>query len=109
MIVAIHQPNFFPWLGYFDKIARSDVFVILDDVQFPKKGGSFSNRVKLLISAEGRWITAPIVRNYSGVRNINAMEFCSDSPWRKKIHRTVEQSYKKTPFFDDIFSFFYHC
>ena len=35
-IVAIHQPNFLPWLGYFDKLARADVFVLLDSVQFPR-------------------------------------------------------------------------
>ena len=48
-VVAIHQPNFFPWLGYFDKILKSDEFVFFDDCQFPKKGGAWCNRVKLLI------------------------------------------------------------
>jgi len=38
-VVAIHQPNFFPWLGYFDKMARSQCFVFLDDVQIQKTGG----------------------------------------------------------------------
>ena len=48
-IVAIHQPNFFPWLGYFDKINKSDIFIFLDDVQFPKKGGNWTNRVQLMV------------------------------------------------------------
>ena len=53
-IVAIHQPNFLPWLGYFDKLARCDVFVLLDSVQFPKKSGTWMNRVKLLVVAASR-------------------------------------------------------
>ena len=48
-VVAIHQPNFLPWLGYFDKLARADVFVLLDDAQFPKKQGNATNRVRLLV------------------------------------------------------------
>jgi len=55
-VVAIHQPNFFPWLGYFDKIRRADVFILLDDAQYQKTGGSWSNRVKVLINGEGRWL-----------------------------------------------------
>ena len=43
-IVAIHQPNYLPWLGYFHKIAAADIFVFLDDVPFSK--GSYINRVK---------------------------------------------------------------
>jgi len=92
--VAIHQPNFFPWLGYFDKIIRSNVFVFLDEVQFPKKGGSWSNRVKMLIAGEAKWVTASIERNYSGLRNINEMNFQADN-WRVKMLKSLRTNYNK--------------
>lgn len=104
-VVAIHQPNFFPWLGYFDKIARSDVFVFFDEVQFPKKGGSWSNRVKLLVSGEAKWVTAPIERNYSGFRNINEMHFQDDN-WREKLLNTLKTNYSKNPFYDEAMQVF---
>ena len=65
-VVSIHQPNFFPWLGYFEKIVRSDYFIFLDNVQFPKKGGSWTNRVKLIVSGQPKWLTANINRQYHG-------------------------------------------
>ena len=100
-VVAIHQPNFFPWLGYFDKIARADVFVFLDDVQFPKTGGTWSNRVKLLVGGEARWVTAAIDRNFSGTRTIREMSFLQNNPWRTKLLKTIEGSYGKHPYFDE--------
>ena len=51
-LAAIHQPNFLPWLGYFDKVARADVFVLLDDAQFQKMRGTWTNRVQLLVGGE---------------------------------------------------------
>jgi hypothetical protein len=93
--VAIHQPNFFPWLGYFAKIAESDVFVFLDDVQFPKTGGVWSNRVKLLIGAEARWATAAIDRNYRGTRTVREMRFLHDNPWREKLVKSLEGNYRR--------------
>jgi WbqC-like protein family len=60
--IAIHQPNFFPWLGFFDKLARSDRFICLDNVQLPKGGSSWINRVKFFIAGEDRWVSAPIER-----------------------------------------------
>jgi len=104
-IVGIHQPNFFPWLGYFNKIFKSDVFVILDDVQFPKKGGSWSNRVKIIISGESNWLTAPIVRNYSGVKKINEMKFNNSLKWKEKISKIIELNYKKAPFYFEVEEF----
>ena len=104
-VIAIHQPNFFPWLGYFDKIVRSDRFVFLDHVQFPKTGGTWSNRVKMLVSGEARWITAPIVRDYHGVRAISEMEFQPNHPWRKKVLKTIVINYSKAPHFKETIEF----
>ena len=105
-IVSIHQPNFFPWLGFFDKIVRSDAFVLLDDVQFPKKGGTWINRVNLLVQGQAHWATACIVRNYHGFRAINQMEFQSAEPWREKVLKTVVGNYSKWPHFKETVDFF---
>lgn len=104
-LAAIHQPTFLPWLGYFDKIHRSDVFVILDNVQYPKKGGSWSNRVKILISSQPSWITVPIIRSFTGTKNINEIEIDNTKNWNVKLLKSIEVNYKKAPYFNDIFPF----
>ena len=101
-IVAIHQPSFLPWLGFFDKILRSEIFVILDDVQFPKKGGYWANRVKIIVSGKPAWITMPVVRAYHGLRNINQMKINDTLNWRDKIKKTVELNYAKAPYFSEV-------
>ena len=92
VVVAIHQPNFFPWLGYFDKIAKSDVFVILDSVQAPKGGSSWLNRVKLAMNGKPHWVTAPIDRNYRGVRRVDDITFATTS-WRDQVVKTMVSAY----------------
>ena len=84
-LVAIHQPNFLPWLGYFDKLARADVFVLLDDAQFPKKGGTWVNRARLLVSGRPDWVTVPVDRSYHGTRTIIEMQIDDARPWRRKL------------------------
>ena len=101
-VVAIHQPNFFPWLGYFDKIARSDVFILLDHVQLPKTGGGWSNRVKMRVAGEARWVTAPVHRAFHGVGAINEIEWADDQPWRDKLVRTLSANYAKAPYYREI-------
>ena len=100
-VVAIHQPNFFPWLGYFDKILKSDEFVFFDDCQFPKKGGAWSNRVKLLIGGVQNWVTGAIDRDYSGFRNINEMVFLNSINWQKKILKSLDANYRRHPYFNE--------
>lgn len=103
MLAAIHQPSFLPWLGFFDKIIRSDVFVILDNVQFPKTGGYWANRVKLIISGEPKWITVPINRTYNGTKLINEIEIDNSKKWNEKLLKTIEVNYKKAAYFSEIF------
>ena len=59
MIVAIHQPCYLPWLGYLQRMARADVFVLLDHVQFER--GNYQNRTRILIDGEARWLTVPVL------------------------------------------------
>jgi hypothetical protein len=102
-VVAIHQPNFLPWLGYFEKIARADVFVLLDDAQQQKKGGGYTNRVQMLVDGRATWMTVPIDRSYHGVREIREIEIDESRPWRKKLIRSIEQSYRRAPRFAEVF------
>jgi hypothetical protein len=96
MVVAIHQPNFFPWLGYFDKMAKSDVFVFLDSVQAPKGGGSWLNRVKIAMNGKAHWVTAPIDRDYRGVRRVDEITFAATS-WREQVLKTMVSAYGRAP------------
>jgi hypothetical protein len=99
-LVAIHQPNFLPWLGWWDKLARADVFILLDDVQFPKKGGTYMNRVQLLVDGDAAWLTVPVVRSYSGLREVREMRTDSSRPWRERILATISAAYGRAPHFE---------
>src|SRR3954471_2378867 len=105
MIVAIHQPNFFPWLGWFDKLARCDRFCLLDDVQFPKKGGTWINRVQLVQNGRVLWATASVKRGYSGTQTIRDTQINDAEPWRSKLLQTLRTVYGKAPFFREVFPF----
>lgn len=96
--VAIHQPNFLPWLGYFHKILKSDIFIFLDNVQFTKN--SYQNRVKIKTKSGAIWLTIPILHNFGqltkDVRINNAER------WRQRQLKTLEANYRKTPFYFTI-------
>ncbi len=58
MLVAIHQPHYLPWLGYLHRMARADLFVLLDHVQFERR--NYQNRAGILIDGQPRWLTVPV-------------------------------------------------
>jgi hypothetical protein len=104
-LVAIHQPNFFPWLGYFNKLARADVFIVLDNVQFPKTGGTWMNRVRVVINGRPAWLSIPVMRAYHGVRSVREIQINSALPWRPRVLNTIQDSYARAPHFKAVFGF----
>lgn len=104
-VVAIHQPNFFPWLGFFNKVARADVFIIHDNVQFPKTGGTWMNRVRILVHGSASWLTMPVRRNYHGVQLIHEVRINDEAAWRKRCLDTLQHSYRRAPHFDAVYPF----
>jgi hypothetical protein len=78
-IVTIHQPNYLPWLGYFAKLSKADVFIILDDVQFSK--GSYINRVRILRDGQQRWLTIPVRYKFGDA--INEVQY-ADPAWQNR-------------------------
>ncbi len=105
-VFAIHQPNYVPWIGYFYKIANSDVFVILDQVQFPR-GRSYSSRNRIKTPNGPTYLTIPVTvpSGNEGRANYPEVTF-ADQKWKNKHVKSVELAYKKAPFFDDIFALY---
>ena len=103
MIVSIHQPDHLPWLPYFDKVKRSDTFVILDEAQYVKN--KFMNRNRVRTSDGWTYITIPIEHG-EHFKRIRDVRLPTSSDWRKKILRTLEMNYSRAPFFLMYRSFF---
>lgn len=100
--VAVHQPNFMPWLGYFHKMVQSSVFILLDDVQFTKN--SYINRVKYCSEGRESWLTVPV--KDSGLETYINDILLHDFPRHsKKILKTMYFSYLKAPHFNSVYPF----
>jgi len=95
MKCAIMQPHYMPWCGYFNLLAKVDVFVIYDDVQFEKQ--SWQNRNRILLNGASHWITVPVHRS-SLQQTIDTVEVESGSRWREKQFRLLQQTYSKHPY-----------
>lgn len=105
MIIAVHQPQYLPWLGYFDKIDRADIFVLLDNVQFKKNEWQNRNKIK---TADGwQWLTVPVM--YRFPQMINEVEINNKERWQHKQRQTIVSNYKRAScwnflevFFEDL-------
>jgi len=102
MIVSIHQLHYLPWLRYFDKIARSDVFVALDDVQFTKNGWQNRNKIK---HAQGwMYLTVPVYHQHE--QNLDEVRINNQVRWGDKHWKSLSLNYSKAPYFTDHADFF---
>ncbi len=99
MIIGILQPGYLPWLGFFEQMYKSNIFVIYDDVQYDKNGWRNRNRIK---TANGvQWLTVPVHANSSSESKIYQVRIDNRKNWRKKHFQSIQQNYSKTPYFKE--------
>jgi hypothetical protein len=103
MKVAIAQPTYLPWLGYFDLLDQVDQFVVLDSVQFEKQSWQQRNRIKTPIGLQ--WLTVPVMFRGRLHQKIREVEIREAEFWRDHL-AAVELNYRRSRFFDTYFSDF---
>ena len=94
MILAMHQPNFLPWIGYFHKMAHSDVFVLLDAAQVPR-GRSYATRTKIKTPQGAQWLTMPVKRK--GLVPYNEQPLMPVDQWLTGLWEKLRHNYAQAP------------
>jgi WbqC-like protein family len=98
--VAISQPAYLPWLGYFDLIDQADTFVLLDSAQFEKQSWQHRNRIKTPTGLQ--WLTVPVLFRGRFGQRIQDVEIRDPDFFRQHL-RAVELNYRRSPFFEQFF------
>jgi hypothetical protein len=94
--VVVLQPGYIPWLGFFDQVRRSDVFIYYDDVQFDKNGWRNRNRIKTLKGPQ--WLTVPVRQTGRMGQRICEVEIEHTKKWPQRHLRTIRESYAQASF-----------
>jgi len=94
-LVAL-QPGYIPWLGFFDQMRRSDVFIYYDDVQFDKNGWRNRNRIKTHRGPQ--WLSVPVRQSGRMGQRICDVEIVRADAWAQRHLRSIRESYAQAPF-----------
>ena len=99
MIITIHQPNYLPYLGFFDKMEQSDIFVIYDDAQFNKE--DFQHRNKIRIYRGWKYLTVPIEKKRIPIKDvrINNELMIKGITWQETHIKEIKANYRDTPYY----------
>lgn len=99
MIVGIHQPNYLPYLGFFDKISKSDVFVIYDDVDFNKSDFQHRNRIRIFHGT--KWLTIPVEKKHVPIKDIAIKNEVSigNMKWNDYHFKEINDNYFKADYY----------
>jgi hypothetical protein len=102
LILAVHQPQYLPWIGYFDKMRRAEVFCYLNDVQYKKNEWQNRNRIKT--AQDWQWLTVPV--RYHFPEKINEVRINNTTQWSKKHLQALKTNYSRAPYFKEYISIF---
>ena len=100
-VVAIHQPEYLPWLGFFKKMMNVELFVFLDDVQFRKKGWQNRNRIRI---NDGTTLLSIPVHTHSYPK-INEVTIDNEKNWSMRHKKSILYNYARAPYFGEIKDF----
>ncbi len=100
MEVAIMQPTYFPWIGYFSLIKRVDKFIFLDNVQFSRR--SWQQRNKIADQNKILWLSVPVIKKNLYNQKISEVKVF-DQNFKKKHLNMIKHCYSKTKYFKNIF------
>ena len=101
MLIAIHQPHYIPWLGYLDRMAKADLFIVLDHVQFERR--NFQNRTTIRLEGEPKLLTVPVVQRSQKETIIDKLVDNTEQgsrAWGPTHFKTLKYAYRKARFFD---------
>lgn len=101
MKIAVMQPTYLPWIGYFDLIDESDVFVFHDSIQFEKQSWQQRNRIRT--PAELRWLSVPVLIKGRSSQLISEVEIDRAQGFPHKHVNLLEENYRRAPFFKRYF------
>jgi hypothetical protein len=104
MILSTQQPYFFPFAGFFYKAHLSDVFVILDTVQFPR-GTTWMSRNRFKSDHGTLWLTVPVWKKGLGLQRIHEVRICHEFRWVAKHLASLKSAYARAPYFADHIEF----
>jgi hypothetical protein len=104
MIVSTYQPFFCPFPGFFYKAHLSDIFVILDTVQFPR-GTTWLTRNRFKNDQGTLWLTIPVWKKGLGLQKIHDVRICRERHWAKKHLLSIKSAYAKAPYLEDHLDF----
>lgn len=100
-IVVIHQPDFMPYLGFFDRLQKADIYVVLDNVQYVRSSRGWTSRDKIKTKNGERWISVG-TKKASRDTLINQILLSEESDWRNKHLNLFWENYRKSDFYDEI-------
>lgn len=101
MKIGILQPGYLPWLGFFEQMERTDLFILYDDVQYDKNGWRNRNRIKT--PGGWQWLTVPVKVEYRNLPLIKEILIDDRASWQKKHLGTINQYYRDAPYFDQYY------
>lgn len=107
MILAGHQPEYLPYIGFFYKAMCADVFMLVDHVQYAKKTFQNRNKIRTAHGSDGwAWLTVPVVTHDKFTQKICDVKINNELNWRDTHFKSIFYAYKNTPFFDDYIPIF---